>query len=243
MLAEINEFLHVPISGTLAIDATNAMGMAESCRNKRLHESMCSYDHLLPDGRPLLWLVRAKGHALQDVIDGPHLLDRVLSGLERPTKVAVIGGYPDQHEQIREASEIRYPRAVYSLMYDAPPGEIDPAYVAEAVRLIEGSGAELVFICLGVPRQYYWTALAKTMLPGRVYLSVGGAFLYMTGQASMPPDWVQRSGLWWLYRLYKQPRRLWRRYMRYNALFLWFLFTREIWPGRSRSRSSPGTKR
>jgi N-acetylglucosaminyldiphosphoundecaprenol N-acetyl-beta-D-mannosaminyltransferase len=219
------------------------MGIAESCRNERLHESMGSYDHLLPDGRPLLWLIRAKGHDLHDVIAGPHLVDRVLSGLERPTKVAVIGGYPDEHDRIREASEVRYPCAVYSLMYDAPAGEIDQAYVEEVVGLIEGSGAELVFICLGVPRQYYLTALAKTILPGRVYLSVGGAFLYMTGQASMPPDWVQRSGLWWLYRLYKQPRRLWRRYARYNSLFLWFLFTREIWPGRARSSVSLGTER
>jgi N-acetylglucosaminyldiphosphoundecaprenol N-acetyl-beta-D-mannosaminyltransferase len=113
-------------------------------------------------------------------------------------------------------------------MYDAPQAAVDEAYVADCMTRIDRSGAQLVFVCLGVPRQYYWTALAKPHLQGKVCLSVGGAFDLICGSRKVAPPWMQRAGLTWLHRVVQEPKRLGPRYLKYNSAFLWFLFSREV---------------
>ena len=218
-------------TGPLLVDATNTMGMAASCRDERLHRSMSAYDYLLPDGMPLVWAMRRREVPVKSPTAGPHLVEAVLRRLDQPTSIALIGGFRDEHERIRAVCAGKYPNAKFTLMYDAPAGEIDSAYVAEVVRLVEESGSRLIFVCLGVPRQYYLAALARPHIGSRVLLSVGGAFRYMIGDARIPPPWVQRSGLWWLHRLVDDPRRLASRYARYNTLFLYHYARRELRPG------------
>jgi N-acetylglucosaminyldiphosphoundecaprenol N-acetyl-beta-D-mannosaminyltransferase len=96
------------------------------------------------------------------------------------------------------------------------------------VDRIDRSGAELVFVCLGVPRQYYWTALARTRLHSAVCISVGGAFDLVSGAKPIAPEWIQHAGLTWLYRLGQEPRRLGPRYLKYNSAFLWLLLRQEL---------------
>jgi N-acetylglucosaminyldiphosphoundecaprenol N-acetyl-beta-D-mannosaminyltransferase len=225
-----------PGRGSLTLDATNTHGMAASCKSRKLHRSMSMYDHLLPDGMPLVWCMNAKGADLPTSVAGPHLIQNVLAGLPRRTKIAVIGGHGDMHRQVVEVSREHFPMAHFVLLYDVPYRPIDRAYVDDCLHRIEDSGADLVFVCLGVPRQCHWTALAKPILGDRVSISVGGAFAYISGEAVAPPAWMQRAGLWWLHRLYKEPRRLWKRYFVFNSLFLWYLLTKEILPGKFRRR-------
>lgn len=214
--------------GPLLMDATNTMGMAASCQDERLKSSLHAYDYLLPDGMPLVWAMRRRRIPVRQATAGPHVVETVLGRLEQPTSIALVGGFPEEHARIAEAARTRFPNATFALMYDAPPGVIDDAYVAEVVRLIEESGSRLVFVCLGVPRQYYLAASARPLLGDRVMLSVGGAFRYMIGDARIPPRWVQQSGLWWLHRLLSEPRRLAGRYARYNALFLYYYLRFEL---------------
>jgi N-acetylglucosaminyldiphosphoundecaprenol N-acetyl-beta-D-mannosaminyltransferase len=224
----INRSLAEPPDRALTVDAMNTMGISQSCLDARMREALSSYDVILPDGMPLVWCMNAKGARLEDRVYGPYVTDRLLAGLERPTRVALIGGFDDVHEWLRRCGPSRYPNARFGLLYDAPPGPVDEAYVADCLERIERSGAELVFVCLGVPRQYYWTALARPRLGGRVCVSVGGAFDYVCGAKRCAPAWVQRAGLTWLHRMIKEPRRLAPRYLKYNSVFLWLLFTREI---------------
>ena len=181
---------------------------------------------------PVVWCMNAKGAMLVDRVYGPYLADRLLAGLKRRTRVAVIGGFAHVHEWLRLAGPSRYPNADFTLLYDAPPAEVDDGYVIDCAKRIDHSGAELVFVCLGVPRQYYWTALARRHLGGRVCLSVGGAFDLISGAQRYAPAWVQRAGLTWLYRMVQEPGRLGPRYLKYNSLFLWLLLTQEVLRGR-----------
>jgi N-acetylglucosaminyldiphosphoundecaprenol N-acetyl-beta-D-mannosaminyltransferase len=224
----VNRALAEPAGRTLTIDAINTMGLSESCLDPRMREALLGYDVIVPDGMPVVWCMNAKGALLPDRVYGPYLTDRLLSGLLRRTRVAVIGGYAAVHDWLRRAGRSRYPNAEFALMYDAPPGVVDDDYVADCVARINGSGAELVFICLGVPRQYYWTALARRYLDGGVCVSIGGAFDLVSGARRMAPDWVQRAGLTWLYRLSQEPRRLGPRYLKYNSTFLWLLLSQEL---------------
>jgi N-acetylglucosaminyldiphosphoundecaprenol N-acetyl-beta-D-mannosaminyltransferase len=232
VVALVNDWLQAPRSEPLTIDATNTHGMAASRKDKRLTHSMLQYDLLVPDGMPLVWCMNAKGAHLRTSVAGPHLIVEILSNLPRPTRIALIGGHAETHRRVVEESRGRFQNADYVLLYDVPYAPIDQTYVDECIERIEESEAELLFLCLSVPRQYYWTALAKPKLGGRVSVSVGGAFNYISGEARPAPLWMQRAGLWWLHRLYKEPRRLWRRYFIYNSLFMWYLLTTEILPGK-----------
>jgi N-acetylglucosaminyldiphosphoundecaprenol N-acetyl-beta-D-mannosaminyltransferase len=224
----VNDALSGRLTKTLSIDAVNTMGMSESCLNERMGDALRTYDLVVPDGMPLVWCMNAKGAGLTDRVYGPYLTDRVLMELARHTRVAVIGGFADVHEWLRRAAPARYPNADFVMLYDAPSGPIDEAYVDDCVERIEKSGAELIFVCLGVPRQYYWTALAKPRLDGKVCLSVGGAFDMISGAKKYAPRWMQRAGLTWLHRMANEPRRLGPRYLKYNAAFIWLLLRREV---------------
>jgi N-acetylglucosaminyldiphosphoundecaprenol N-acetyl-beta-D-mannosaminyltransferase len=234
VVEHVNATLAGHASQPLTIDAVNTMGVSESCLDARMRDALHDYDMVVPDGMPLVWCMNAKGAALADRVYGPYLTDRVLAGLHRPTRVAVIGGCAEVHEWLRRVGSSRYPNAEFALLYDAPPGPIDEAYVDKCIEPIEASGAELVFACLGVPRQYYWTALAKRRLSAKVCLSVGGAFDLISGTKTFAPAWMQKAGLTWLHRLAHEPRRLGPRYLKYNSAFLWFLLRREVLPSARR---------
>ncbi len=226
-------------NGPLTMDAANAMSLANSCVDERLRVAMLRYDLILPDSRPLLWSLNAKGARLSDVVSGPYLVPRILAELPRRTRIALIGGYRPEHRAIVEHCRPRFPLAEFVLLQEVPDGEIDRSVVDRCLERIEEAGAELVFVLLGVPRQYYWVGLAEPGLGRRVCLSVGGAFNFMIGRNHYAPRWMQRSGLWWLYRVIRDPRRLTPRYVKYNPLFLWFLLTREVLPAVSRRRDRP----
>ncbi len=234
----VNRTLDDPARPTLAIDAMNTMGLSESCLNSQMGEALGAYDLIVPDGMPLVWCMNAKGAQLADRVYGPYLTDHLLRGLERRTPVAVIGGYPDVHDWLRRVGPDRYPNAEFTLLYDTPPSPVDAAFVSGCIERIKRSGAELVFVCLGVPRQYYWVALARAHLPSRVCVSVGGAFDFLAGNKRLAPAWVQRAGLTWLHRMVHEPKRLGPRYLKYNSLFLWLVLRQEL-PSTWHSRRSP----
>ena len=224
----VNRVLADPSRGGLTIDALNTMGISQSCLDPRMREALLGYDVVVPDGMPLVWCMNAKGARLDDRVYGPYMTDQLLRRLERPTRVAVIGGFADVHEWLRHEGSSRYPNARFTLLYDAPPGPVDDAYAFDCAECIVRSGAELVFVCLGVPRQYYWTELSRRYLGDKVCVSVGGAFDFISGAKRYAPAWMQRAGLTWLHRLINEPRRLGTRYLKYNSTFLWLLLTREV---------------
>jgi N-acetylglucosaminyldiphosphoundecaprenol N-acetyl-beta-D-mannosaminyltransferase len=241
----VNDHLQSGSGRALTLDAANTMTMASACLDSRMREAMLQYDAILPDGMPLVWCMKLKGAGLRDRTYGPYTVEKVLAGLPRKTKVALIGGFADVHRKLVEQSRSRFPMADYVLMYEAPVAPIDDPYVRDCVDRIRQSGAELVFVCLGVPRQYYWTAMAAPLLGSRVSLSVGGAFDLVVGQIPYAPAWMQKLGLTWLFRLCQEPGRMWKRYGKFNSLFLWFLLTREILTGklfreRPQSSKEPG---
>jgi N-acetylglucosaminyldiphosphoundecaprenol N-acetyl-beta-D-mannosaminyltransferase len=224
----VNVALADPSDIPLTIDAINTMGMSQSCLDPRMREALFGYDVIVPDGMPLVWCMNAKGARLTDRVYGPYLTDRLLAGLQRRTRVAVIGGYAPMHDWLRRVGPFRYPNAEFTLMYDAPAVDVDDSFVLDCVERIDRSGAELVFVCLGVPRQYYWTALARANLTRKVCISVGGAFDLVSGARRYAPEWVQRAGLTWLHRLSQEPMRLGPRYLKYNTAFIWLLLRQEL---------------
>jgi len=113
----------------------------------------------------------------------------------------------------------------------------------EAVRRINAASPDVVFVGLGCPKQERWMAEHRARLRAPVLLGVGAAFDFHTGRVPQAPRWMMGSGLEWLFRLWQEPRRLWRRYLVYNPLFVFHLtlellgWRRYPMPGDDRPRS------
>ncbi|HKG22840.1 MAG TPA: WecB/TagA/CpsF family glycosyltransferase, partial [Blastocatellia bacterium] len=88
---------------------------------------------------------------------------------------------------------------------------------------IKESGADLLFVAMGSPAQEYWISSILRPAGVRFALGVGGSFDHLSGLARRAPAWMQSAGLEWLYRLMREPRRLWRRYLVGNSLFVWLV--------------------
>jgi N-acetylglucosaminyldiphosphoundecaprenol N-acetyl-beta-D-mannosaminyltransferase len=104
---------------------------------------------------------------------------------------------------------------------EAPPFRpLSPEEDAAAVGRINAASADLVFVGLGCPKQERWMAAHRERLRAAALVGVGAAFDFHTGRVRQAPRWMMRAGLEWAFRLSQEPRRLWRRYLVYNPLFV-----------------------
>lgn len=173
-----------------------------------------------PDGAPVAWALRHLGFASQERISGPDLMWRYLSTAERlGQSVYFYGSTNATLTKLREVIAKQFPRlsvaGTCSPSFRTPTVEEDEA----DVDAINRSGANVVFIGLGCPKQEKWMA-AHCGRVNAVMIGVGAAFDYHAGTLRRAPLWWQRHGLEWLFRLYSEPRRLFRRYLVTNTLFV-----------------------
>lgn len=179
-------------------------------------------DIVLPDGRPLVWAQYLIGNKSAKQVRGS---DIMLSLCKFAADNAIpIGLYGGDTKLLHDFSAIlreRFPPILIACKI-APPfrpltEEEDQAYVDE----INASGARLLFVGIGCPKQERWMAEHKTRLHC-VMIGVGAAFDFLTGRKRHAPRWMQKVGLEWLFRLFNEPRRLWKRYLKHNPRFVWY---------------------
>ncbi len=177
-------------------------------------------DMATPDGAPVAWMLRKLGAVGQTRVSGPDLTWALLGRCESESMPVYFFG-SSQATLIKLASRITaaFPRLVVA-GYEAPPFRpMTPDEDAQAVERINTSGAGLVFVGLGCPKQEHWM-LAHRGRVHAVMLGVGAAFDFHAGTVSRAPAWLRDNGLEWLHRLASEPRRLWKRYLVTNTLFV-----------------------
>ena len=104
-------------------------------------------------------------------------------------------------------------------------GELSPAHLLEAIN---NAACDVLWVGLGAPKQEIWMAQHRRHLRAPVLVGVGQAFDILAGRTTRAPDWMASRGLEWLYRLTHDPRRLWKRYLVYNTLFLWHILRERL---------------
>lgn len=181
-----------------------------------------------PDGMPLVWMLRRLGFPAQERVRGPDLMLRVCeasSALGVP--IGLYGGHPDALSGLRTRLCQAFPelRVVYA--YSPPFRPPTPDEDERVVEMVEKSGARILFVGLGCPKQEWWMAEHLGRIPA-VMLGVGAAFDLHSGRRRQAPLWMQRRGLEWLFRLVQEPGRLWSRYAKHNPRFA-VLALRELW--------------
>jgi len=177
-------------------------------------------DLATPDGAPVAWMLRRLGVARQERISGPDLMHRYCAlAANRNESIFLLGGTVGVLQGLQDALLADFP-GLRIAGTSSPPfrpltSEEDDALVAQ----INASGAGVVWVGLGCPKQELWMHAHRGRVQA-VMVGVGAAFPYLSGMARRAPTWMQRCGLEWLHRLASEPRRLWRRYLFTNSYFI-----------------------
>jgi len=177
----------------------------------------------VPDGQPLVWALRALGHASATRIYGPDLMALYCARAARAgTPVYLYGGRSDDaaRELLARRLRERFPGLLIAGSSSPPFRTLTAAEDAREIELINSSGAAVVWVGTGQPRQERWMHEMRSRLTPPLLVGVGAAFDFHAGLVKQAPPWMQRNGLEWSYRLAREPRRLWRRYARYNPRFV-----------------------
>jgi N-acetylglucosaminyldiphosphoundecaprenol N-acetyl-beta-D-mannosaminyltransferase len=174
-----------------------------------------------PDGMPLVWLGRWHGHAGITRVYGPDLMLAVCdAGRATSLRHYFYGGAPGVAEQLRARLTERFPGLTVAGTFTPPFRELASDELAALRADLAAARPDIVWVGLSSPTQEKFMAAHAASLPAGALVGVGAAFDFLSGRVAQAPRWMQRSGLEWLHRLATEPRRLWRRYLVHNPLFV-----------------------
>jgi N-acetylglucosaminyldiphosphoundecaprenol N-acetyl-beta-D-mannosaminyltransferase len=196
-------------------------GVMESQRDPELLRIHNHSGLTVPDGMPIVWAGRYAGAGEMDLVRGT---DFTLALCERAAQRGwssfFYGGAPGTPELLAKRLRERFPGLEIAGTFSPPFRPLSEREDAEAVELINSSAADLVWVGLSTPKQERWMWTHRARLRAPALIGVGAAFDVHAGLKREAPRWMRPLGLEWLYRLAREPRRLWRRYLRYNPLFV-----------------------
>lgn len=207
---------HIPTYVCVA----NVHMFMEALSNTKLLSAMDKSFHIVPDGMPLTWLLSKFATNGQERITGPDLMN-VLCGLaeEHEISIALIGSTPDTLNILSKNLLTKFPRLKINFAFSPPFRKQTEDEEESVIHKCRTSGAQILFVGLGCPKQELWMARNYRNFPGPM-LGVGAAFDYHAGLLSRAPAFMQRFALEWLWRLVQEPRRLFKRYLRTNIGFI-----------------------
>jgi N-acetylglucosaminyldiphosphoundecaprenol N-acetyl-beta-D-mannosaminyltransferase len=186
-----------------------------------LERAVLSSNLTVPDGQPLVWAMNLLGHNLPSRVYGPDLMERACERAARTgLRFFLYGGREEALERLRDELPRLYPGLQLAGVRPGPFRALDDDEADAIAAELNASGADVVWVGLGVPLQEKWMAAMRDRLEASVLIGVGAAFDFHAGLKRQAPDGLQRLGLEWAFRLAQEPRRLWRRYLRYNPRFV-----------------------
>jgi N-acetylglucosaminyldiphosphoundecaprenol N-acetyl-beta-D-mannosaminyltransferase len=175
---------------------------------------------VVPDGRPLVWALKALGVREATQVRGTHLTTHIVESAAREgIPVGLYGGTPELLESLTQVLQERHSGLRVACTIAPPFRPLTPEEDEAVTREISESGVRILFVGIGCPKQERWMAAHKGRIPA-VMLGVGAAFDFHAGRVHQAPGWMQAAGLEWLFRLMMEPRRLWKRYAKHNPRFV-----------------------
>lgn len=200
--------------------ATGAHGVVEAQDDADFRRILNEADLNVPDGMPLVWSLRHLGLAAAERCYGPDLTLHVCrAAADAGLPIALYGSSPETLELLQQRLPELAPGLSIACAISPPFRALSEEEDAAFTEQIIGSGARIVLVGLGCPKQERWCAEHKGRIPG-VMLAVGAAFDFHAGRLAQAPPLLQRFGLEWAFRLMMEPRRLWKRYSRIVPRFL-----------------------
>lgn len=203
------------------IAVTGMHGVMEAQHDASFRKILGDADAVVPDGMPLVWLGRLRGHALSRRVYGPELM---MAFCERTAAEGcrhfLYGGAAGQSEKLSAVLSRKFPGLKIAGTFAPPFRELTADEDAHIAEMINGAAPDVVWVGLGTPKQERWMHEHRAKLRAPVLVGVGAAFDIYTGTKPQAPEWMREHGLEWLYRLVQEPRRLWKRYLVYGSEFV-----------------------
>ncbi|AIZ46336.1 UDP-N-acetyl-D-mannosaminuronic acid transferase [Deinococcus radiopugnans] len=222
--------------------ASNVHMVMETNDSAEFRDVVNGADLVTSDGVPLVWALKALGVPQAERVYGPTLMLHVCEAAAREgVPIALYGGTSESLEEFVLFLHTNYPGIEIACLIAPPFRPPTPEEDALYTQQIIDSGARIVFVGIGCPKQERWMAEHTAQLDA-VLLGMGAAFDFHSGRVKQAPAAMQRLGLEWLFRLIMEPRRLWKRYAKHNPRFvgkflLQLLAQRVIDRGRTARRS------
>jgi N-acetylglucosaminyldiphosphoundecaprenol N-acetyl-beta-D-mannosaminyltransferase len=208
----------------------NAAKIVAASKDPVLKRTLLEADLVTADGMSIVWASRVLGQPLKQRVTGIDLFERLVHrAAEQGWSVYFLGSREQSVSRVAEEFVKSHPTLRIAGWRNGYFDESDSESVAGAIR---ASKADLLFVAMGSPAQELWIDSNLERAGVHFAMGVGGSFDHVSGFARRAPGWMQRMGLEWLYRLMREPRRLWRRYLIGNAVFTWLILQQRLWGDR-----------
>jgi N-acetylglucosaminyldiphosphoundecaprenol N-acetyl-beta-D-mannosaminyltransferase len=222
-LAHISQAVENKRKGYVCV--TGVHGVSEAQSDPAFRRILNGAFLCTPDGMPLVWVGRCKGARQMDRVYGPDLMLEVMEASERTGwRHFFYGGTNGTAEMLKEKLLARFSKLQVAGTYEPP---FRPLHAVERDQLCETvrlARVDMMWIGLSTPKQERFMAENLDKFDVALMFGVGAAFDFHAGRVPQAPRWMQRSGLEWFYRLCREPRRLWKRYLKNNPLFVARIF-------------------
>ncbi|MEK0083063.1 WecB/TagA/CpsF family glycosyltransferase [Benzoatithermus flavus] len=199
----------------------NVHMVMEAYDSSAYRDQLNAADLVVPDGMPLVWLLRRMGLPMQERVAGPDLMPRLCAAAAAAgIPVGFLGGREHVLRAAVQALRNITPNLDVAFIHAPPFRPLDEAEDVALVERINASGVAILFVALGCPKQERWMHEHRGRVDA-VMVGIGAAIDFVAGATPRAPGWMQRRGLEWAFRLASEPRRLAGRYLRHNPRFLW----------------------
>ncbi len=210
------------------VTITGVHGVMESQQKEDIRQIHNQAGMVTPDGMPLVWIGKYFGHNDIERVYGPDLMLNVCKkSITQGYRHYLYGGKKGVPELLKNKLEEKFPGIQIVGTYSPPFRNLSIEEDNEIIQMINNTRPDIVWIGLSTPKQELWMANNKNKLNAPVQIGVGAAFDFHSGLIKQAPLWMQKNGLEWLFRLWIEPRRLWKRYFRNNPLFI-FLIVKQL---------------
>jgi N-acetylglucosaminyldiphosphoundecaprenol N-acetyl-beta-D-mannosaminyltransferase len=212
--------IHEHGKGYICVAATHTVVATQD--DPELRAAVCNASLVVPDGQPVVWAMNALGNNLTNRVYGPDLMAKYCErGALTGSRMFLYGGR-NQGVLVQLALNLRRRFDGLQIVggYSPPFRPLSDEEIDAVVAEINHAKPDVVWVGIGVPKQEKWMAALRDRIDAPVLVGVGAAFDFHAGLIPQAPAWMQSAGLEWLYRLSKEPRRLWRRYLTYNPRFV-----------------------
>jgi N-acetylglucosaminyldiphosphoundecaprenol N-acetyl-beta-D-mannosaminyltransferase len=211
----------------------NAAKLVAADRDERLKQILLDADLVTADGMSVVWASRILRQTLKQRVTGIDLCERLVAHAAiRGLSIYLLGAREESVRGVVERFTKKYSALKIAGYHNGYFTDSESESLVESIRL---SRADLLFVAMGSPAQEYWIASNIENAGVRFALGVGGSFDHVSGLARRAPQWMQRIGLEWFYRFLREPRRMWRRYLIGNSVFIWLIARQRLRLGRGDS--------
>lgn len=211
----------IDTGGRSYVCVTGVHGVMESQRDPVLRQIHNASGLTTPDGMPMVWAGRRAGADWMERVYGPDLMLEICArAADNGWTAFFYGAAPGVPELVAEKLRLRFPGLKVAGCYSPPFRALTAEEKQEVVEMINSAAPTLVWIGLSTPKQERWMSEFRDLLDAPVLLGVGAAFDIHAGLLPQAPAWLQERGLEWAYRFYREPKRLWRRYLGNNPRFV-----------------------